>query len=177
MRSNASLLLSLLALAAVSACGGQGAVGNLAPRARLSAPLNAPMNETVLFDASSSFDPDGTVVEYTFSFSDDPQPVTQSTPEITHAFAQAGAYEVAVVVRDAQGLLARATQLVVVRADAPTCVASSDCSLGSECREHLCYAVGVGTGTGLADCKIDAECSAGSMCRAGLCLSIQDHAR
>lgn len=152
-------------------------MGNLAPRARLSAPLNAPVSESVLFDASASFDPDGTVVEYTFSFSDDPQQVTQTTPEINHTFAQAGAYEVAVVVRDAHGLLARATQLVVVRADAPTCVVSSDCSLGTECRERLCYAVGAGTGTGLADCKADTECTSGSICRAGLCLSVQDHAR
>jgi hypothetical protein len=165
----------LLFSASLVACGGPGvgssSADNMAPRARLSAPLNAPVNESVLLDASSSFDPDGTVVEYTFAFGDDSPMVTQSTPEVSHTFATPGAYEVVVVVRDDGGLLARATQLVVVAADPPTCSAAPDCSLGSECRNSLCYATAAGAGSGAADCEADSECHAGFACRAGLCLA------
>ena len=169
-----------LATAGVTACGGQlgpGPLGNMAPRARLSSPLYAPINELVAFDASASFDPDGTVVEYTFSFSDGSQQVTQSTPEVTHVFPTAGAYEVAVVIRDNGGQLARVTQLVVVRSDPPPCLQPSDCAFGTECRDRLCYATGTGAGLGVADCKIDNECNTGFTCRAGLCLSVQTGVR
>ena len=148
-------------------------IGNMAPRARLAAPLSAPVNYLVTFDASTSFDPDGNVVEYTFSFSDGSQPVTQTTPTVSHAFPSAGAYEVAVVVRDDGGLLARATQLVIVRTDSPACSESTDCALGTECREHLCYATGASAATDVADCNVDSECGTGFTCRAGLCLSAQ----
>jgi hypothetical protein len=147
------------------------------PRARLSAPLNVPVNESITLDATASFDPDGSILEYTFSFSDGSAPVTQSTPEIAHVFSQAGAYEVAVVVRDDGGLLARATQLVVVRSDAPSCSNTSDCSLGAECREHLCYSMSPLAGTGAADCNADTDCNSGFTCRAGLCLSAQTATR
>lgn len=148
-------------------------IGNMAPRARLAAPLSAPVSESVTFDASTSFDPDGNVVEYTFSFSDGSQPVTQASPQVTHIFPSTGAYEVAVVVRDDGGLLARATQLVIVRTDSAACSESSDCALGTECREHLCYATGASAATDVADCNIDSECGTGFTCRAGLCLSVQ----
>lgn len=145
----------------------------MAPRARLSAPLSAPIGGPVVFDAGASFDPDGAIVEYTFSFSDGSQQITQAAPEIAHSFAEPGAYEVAVVVRDDGGLLARATQLVVVRADPSVCVAAADCALGAECRDRLCYAAGASAATGVADCNVDAECGSGFTCRAGLCLSAQ----
>lgn len=156
------------------ACGdptGATTLGNAAPRARLAAPLNAPVGRPITFDASASFDPDGTVREYTFSFSDDSRPVTLTTPESMHVFTQPGAYEVAVVVRDEHGALSRATQLVLVREDPPACQVTSECSLGAECRESLCYVTGFGSSTGIADCKSDAECDSGLKCRAGLCLS------
>jgi hypothetical protein len=169
-----SLAISVLSLAALVGCGavdGASALGNAAPRARLSAPLNAPVGQPVTFDAGASFDPDGTVREYTFSFSDGSRGVTLTTPESMHVFTQPGAYEVAVVVRDENGALSRATQLVLVREDPPSCQATSDCSLGAECRESLCYVTGFGSSTGIADCKSDAECDSGLKCRAGLCLS------
>jgi hypothetical protein len=162
--------------AALSACGGRVAasdVGNAAPRARLSAPLDAPATTPVVLDASASYDPDGIVSEYTFSFGDGSGQVTQTMPEVSHAFAEPGAYQVTVVVRDNGGQLARASQLVVVRADATVCATASDCSSGTECRDSLCYTSEAQAGAGAADCNADTDCGHGLSCLAGFCLSAQ----
>lgn len=165
-------IAGLLALG-LAACGSPDDLGaSVPPRARLAAPLNAPVGVPILFDASTSFATDGAIREYTFSFSDGSQPVTVSTPSITHVFADAGAYEVALIVKDDLGAMSRATQLVLVRPDAPTCQATSDCSLGADCRGQLCYVVGSGPGTGVADCKDDSDCGPESKCRGGLCLGV-----
>jgi hypothetical protein len=169
------MLLSL-ASSALVACGGPTPpteLPNAAPRARLAAPLYAPVGEPVLLDAGGSFDPDGAIVSYAFSFSDGEAQVTSALAEAQHAFLHPGAFEVAVVVRDDGGLLARSTQLVVVRADPPACAVASDCALGAECRADvkLCYATGPGVASGEAECQDDAACAGGSSCRAGICLS------
>jgi hypothetical protein len=167
-----SLAIALLFVA--TACGGppsSASLHNVVPRARLAAPLYAPVGEAVVFDAGDSFDPDGAVLDYTFSFGDGSRQVTSSLPEVAHAFEQPGAYEVAVIVRDDGGQLGRATQLVVVRTDPPLCDASSECSLGAECRLSRCYATGSGPGSPVADCLADGDCGGGFSCRAGLCLT------
>lgn len=176
-------LLAIVAFVSGVACGGGTngfAVGNAPPRARLSAPVYAPLGQPVVFDAAASFDPDGTVLEYTFTFSDGARQVTLPTPEIVHTFEQPGAYDVAVVVRDDGGQLTRATQLVVVISDVATCETAADCSLGAECRcsgldcetaPKLCYETGAGLGLGAAECAVDIDCGAGLVCRAGLCLT------
>lgn len=168
--------LGPVALLALAACGGtfpSTDLPNAAPRARLAAPLYAPVGEPVVVDAGGSYDPDGAIVAYAFSFSDGDAQATLPYGEVQHTFAQAGAFEVAVVVRDDGGLLARATQLVVVRADPPTCVVASDCTLGAECRADvkLCYATGPGVASGEAECQDDAGCTEGASCRAGICLT------
>lgn len=172
-----SALLAVLLSAGLTACGGgQPAPGgpvpaaNARPRALLAAPVYAPVGESVVFDASGSFDPDGAVVEYSFVFSDGTRSVTLATPEIAHVFTETGAYEVAVIVRDDGGLLARATQLVVVRADPLRCDANPDCELGAECRETLCYGSSDLRSDAGAECAGDADCG-GGFCRAGICLS------
>lgn len=176
-------LLAIVSLFFGLACGGGAGgspVGNAPPRARLAAPVYAPLGQPVVFDAAASFDPDGTVLEYTFTFSDGSRQVTLSTPEIVHTFEQPGAYDVAVVVRDDGGHLTRATQLVVVIDDVGTCDSSADCSLGAECRcsgldcetaPKLCYETGAGLGLGAAECAVDVDCGTGLTCRAGLCLT------
>lgn len=167
-----SAIVVLSTLLGLTACGNPDDRALEGPsQARLSAPLDAPTGVPVLLDASASFDPESAVREYTFSFSDGSPPVTSATPQITHVFQDEGAFEVAVIFKDHAGLLTRATQLVLVRADARTCQAVSDCSLGAECRAQLCYVTSVGFGSGLADCKDDSECGSGAKCRAGLCLS------
>lgn len=176
-------LLAIVPFVFGVACGGGASgspMGNAPPRARLSAPVYAPLGQPVVFDAGASFDPDGTVLEYTFTFSDGSRQVTLSTPEIVHTFEQPGAYDVAVVVRDDGGQLTRATQLVVVISDVATCDSSADCSLGAECRcsgldcesaPRLCYETGAGLGLGAAECAVDVDCGTGLACRAGLCLT------
>lgn len=176
-------LLSLSAVLSLVACGGAvggSPLGNAPPRARLAAPVYAPLGQAVVFDAAASFDPDGTVIEYTFTFSDGSRQATLPTPEIVHTFEQPGAYDVAVVVRDDGGLLARATQLVVVISDAATCEVATDCGVAAECRcsgldcataQKLCYETGVGPGLGVAECAVDVDCGTGLACRAGLCLT------
>lgn len=172
--------LAIAALAAalapgLTACGGasgeMSVLHNARPRARLVAPLVAPVGVPVVVDASHSFDPDGTVVEYTFVFSDGSSSVTLPTPELTHVFTEPGAYEVAVVVRDDGGLLARVNQLVVVRADPLACEENSDCGLGEECRDGLCYASSDLRSDASAECAADPDCGTGWTCRAGICLS------
>ena len=174
VRLSAIAIVTLAAL--LTACGGeaasQEAATSAAPRARLAAPLYAPLGTAVVLDAGDSYDPDGAIVSYAFSFSDGVGQVTLPASETSHVFTQEGAFEVAVVVRDDAGLLSRATQLVVVRDAPPSCETTSDCSLGAECRADvkLCYATGPGVGSGDAECQQDESCGEGLVCRAGICL-------
>jgi hypothetical protein len=188
MRRVAAIALPFVLLAA---CGGEVApapVVNAVPRARLAAPLYAPPGEEVAFDASSSYDPDGAIVEYTFIFSDGSPALVQHGPEARHTFADAGAYDVRVVVKDDGGLRGQATQLVVVRSDPPHCASAADCDLGNDCRDsrdavpadpahELCYAVGPGpscpSGACAADCAVDSDCPTDKQCRAAVCVAAE----
>lgn len=175
MRTVASSLFVAALLPGLLACGGNlsesDPLHNARPRARLSAPLVAPPGLPVVLDAGNSFDPDGTVVEYTFVLSDDSPPVSLSTPELVHSFQQTGAFEVAVVVRDEGGLLARVNQLVVVRDDVPSCEDSSECGIGEECRDSLCYTNSDLRSDALAECAVAQDCGSGWTCWAGVCLA------
>lgn len=175
MRRLSASSVGIVLAALVSACGGTTPtpdIANATPRARLAAPLYAPVGQPVTLDAGAAYDPDGALVAYTFSFSDGSPQATLPTAEVQHTFTIPGAFEVAVIVRDDGGLLARATQLVVVRNDPPACLLASDCQLGTECRtDHgLCYATGPGVGSGDAECETDEACGGGLTCRAGICL-------
>lgn len=175
MRSFARLVLIASLLMGAPACGGNlgehDPLHNARPRARLSVPLVAPLGVPVVLDAGNSFDPDGTVVEYTFVVNDDSSPVSLSTPELVHTFHQTGAFEVAVVVRDNAGGLARVNQLVVVREDHPFCVDSSECGIGEECRDSLCFSNSDLRADASAECAVDHDCGADWNCWAGICLS------
>ena len=165
---------SLLASLAVG-CDGAGLPldAGAPPRARLAAPLEAPVGRPVVLDASAAWDPDGSVLAYTFWPGDGSSARVSTSPELTHHFEAAGAYEVAVVVRDAAGQLARATRLVVVDESAAGCATSADCALGAECRVDLglCYFGGPGTSSGEAECDADEACAEGTRCLSGLCLA------
>ncbi len=172
----ASVALTVLSAALLPGCGVRERV-DAAPRARLSAPLQAAVGVPVLLDASGSFDPDGVVVAYTFWAGDGHAATTLATPELRPVFDMPGAFEVAVVVRDGAGQLSRATQLVVVSENASGCHVTGDCPVDAECRgdEGRCFPVSAAAG-GPAECERGDGCGEGRDCRGGLCLRPSDDA-
>jgi PKD repeat protein len=62
------------------------------------------VNETVIFDASESYDPDGTIESYEWNFGDGSPNETLPTPLIEHAYSAPGNYTVTLVVTDNEGL-------------------------------------------------------------------------
>jgi PKD repeat protein len=66
-------------------------------------PQNPRPNNTVTFDASASYDPDGSVVSYVWDFNDGKNATTTNTG-ITHIFTLAGVYSVNLTVFDNDGL-------------------------------------------------------------------------
>jgi hypothetical protein len=64
-------------------------------------PKTAGINETVVFNASSSYDTDGTIVSYQWDFGDD-STTTTTNPTITHTYKDMGNYLVTLNVTDNQ---------------------------------------------------------------------------
>lgn len=61
------------------------------------------VGEVVTFDASSSYDPDGTIVEYRWDFGDG-NVITTTTPTVTHTYSSWGPYKVTLTVVDNSSL-------------------------------------------------------------------------
>lgn len=77
-----------------------------APTAALTAtPQSGNVPLQVTLDGSGSSDPDAgdSVASYTFDFGDGSQPVTQSTPRITHTYSSAGEFRATLTVADTHG--------------------------------------------------------------------------
>jgi hypothetical protein len=55
---------------------------------------------TIRAQATGSFDPDGTVVDYLWDFGDG---MVETGPDVTHRFAEAGDYRVTLIVKDDDG--------------------------------------------------------------------------
>ena len=67
-------------------------------------PVNPRGNETVAFNASTSYDPDGTIVAYKWDFNDTTPIITKSHPYINHVFTNVGIiYNVTLTVVDNDG--------------------------------------------------------------------------
>ncbi|HUV02110.1 MAG TPA: PKD domain-containing protein [Desulfobacteria bacterium] len=65
-------------------------------------PVNPAINETVTFNASASYDSDGTLVSYNWSFGD--EDVTNTTDlSVTHSYSSIGNYTVNLTVTDDEG--------------------------------------------------------------------------
>ncbi len=78
-----------------------GAPANQPPVADFSySPTHPDPGQVVSFDASASHDPDGSIVEYRWSFGDG---ATASGATVTHSYASAGSYTVELTVRDNSG--------------------------------------------------------------------------
>jgi len=76
-------------------------------------PLTPYINETVTFNATGSYDPDGDIVWYYWSFGDDTY--LNATDQIAqHAYVDNGTYTVTLVVSDNEGLNSTASAIVTV---------------------------------------------------------------
>lgn len=72
-----------------------------APNAITNGPYNGFAKETIEFSGAASFDPDGIIISYHWSFGDG---ATADTPLATHAYSHSGVYQVSLTVRDNFGL-------------------------------------------------------------------------
>jgi len=89
------------------------AFGNELPVARFSFSSGG-KPYTVLFDASESYDPDGTITSYQWTFGDG---YSGSGKNISHCYSEAGSFQVTLVVFDNASAPARITQTVTLSAD------------------------------------------------------------
>jgi PKD repeat protein len=61
-------------------------------------------NQIVTFNASASYDPDGSIVSYTWDFGDGTPPITENDPITYHTYTSYGDYTVKLTVTDNDGL-------------------------------------------------------------------------
>lgn len=98
--------------------GGNGnETGNQPPSARISGVTSGYVNESLTFSASTSQDPDGQIVSYTWDFGDG---TTSSALSPSHVYANVGTYTVRLTVTDDGGLDDTATTSVQIRANLPS---------------------------------------------------------
>jgi len=76
------------------------------------------VGETVTFNASSSYDPDGSIISYQWDFGDG-NVTTIASPIVTHIYTTFGNYTVTLTVTDNDGDMDTSTKIVTVR-DYPT---------------------------------------------------------
>ena len=74
-------------------------------------PKSPTINEEVTFNASQSYDPDGTIVNYEWNFGDS---ATSTGKIVTHKYASSGTYTVSLKVTDNDGLTATETKELTV---------------------------------------------------------------
>ena len=75
-------------------------------------PKNPKANETITFDASLSYDPDGQIVSYIWDFGDESTNETEKS-EITHVYTEKGVYTVNLTVVDNDNLTDSLVQIVM----------------------------------------------------------------
>ncbi len=85
-------------------------------------PEHPVVNQTVTFDASSSYDPDGVVVLYEWDFGDG---ATASGVVVTHAYSAAGNYRVTLTVTNDDGAKNSTSRLITVLPPTPPTVSIS----------------------------------------------------
>ena len=81
------------------------------------------VNQPVTFDASFSYDPDGTIVSYEWDFGDG---ATASGVVVTHAYSAAGNYTVTLAVTDDAGAANSTSVLITVLPPPPSVSVSTD---------------------------------------------------
>lgn len=81
-------------------------------------PTNPAVNQIVSFDASSSSDPDGSIVKYEWDWNNDGiYDEVKTTPTATHSWSQAGIYYVTLQVTDDNGATSTKTLSVTVSSE------------------------------------------------------------
>ena len=76
--------------------------------------------QTVYFDGSASYSPDGDSLTYTWDFDDGTTPVTTSTPTICHVYHYDGTYVVTLIVNDGHGGIESNIDTLTINKVAPT---------------------------------------------------------
>jgi len=84
--------------------GGGSPPPNSPPIASTSGPYYGKVLEAVLFNGSTSFDPDGTIVSYYWDFSDGTN-TTETNATTTHQYTDIGTYTVTLTVTDDDGAI------------------------------------------------------------------------
>ena len=88
-------------------------------------PQHPKVNENITFNASSSYDPDGTIVKYEWDFGDGN--ITNTTHEIiNHSYSEAGSYNVTLTVTDDKGAKNSTTKMITVMPAPPSVFISTD---------------------------------------------------
>jgi len=90
--------------------------GNISPVAVINAPAVAKVGEEVLFDASKSHDPDGTIVSWRWDFGDG---VKAEGDQTSHTFEHEGDYNIKLMVTDDGGAENMAQRRIMVREQEP----------------------------------------------------------
>ena len=85
----------------------------LPPICLFKAPANATANQSIVFDASESYDPDGTIVSYEWGFGDG---TTDGGQIVTHTYHHPGQYTVTLTVTDNTGLTSAMNQELYIAA-------------------------------------------------------------
>ncbi|MGQ9459790.1 MAG: CARDB domain-containing protein [Candidatus Bathyarchaeaceae archaeon] len=80
-------------------------------------PLAPLVNQIVTFNATASYDIDGTIQNYTWNFGDGTLPVTETDPITTHNYTTAGTYNVTLTVTDNDGLNSTVTHSIKIFAE------------------------------------------------------------
>ncbi|MBE3136943.1 MAG: PKD domain-containing protein [Thermoplasmata archaeon] len=93
----------------VSQAGSEGSP----PVGEFSIPQNASSNQSIVFDASGSYDPDGVIVSYQWDFGDG---VTGVGENPVHTYQFPGEYTVTLTVTDNAGMTFRTSQVVSIAA-------------------------------------------------------------
>jgi len=88
-------------------------------------PENPIVNQTITFNASGSYDPDGYIISYEWDFGDGN--ITSTTEEkINHSYSEAGSYKVTLTVKDDKGATNSTTKIITVMPAKPRVSISTD---------------------------------------------------
>lgn len=143
--------MTIFFIVSLWACGedGEQAMGgtlNRDPVAVLRTPVIAPLERPVELDASRSFDPDGDTLKYVFEFTDGSRPASADLPISSHRFTGPGLFTVRLRVLDPTGAESAAEHDITIRLEYPEppnfCSVGTDCVVGVECVDAVCFNVG-----------------------------------